>query len=347
MDGFAARSRAALLWTAALLSLVLVGSVYVLDDPTAGWYDVEYAARIALLRDRRRESPDRPLLLVMGSSRTQLSFRAERLGELTAPDGRAVLPFNFSHTGAGPLMNLMQYYRLRREGMRPDWLILEVRPPALTDEHPQLLRDCMTASDYPVLSRYLEPTYLKYRYALSRLGVWFQHRNRILELTAPEWAEGGAASSSGFPLNPLGGDWLHTPEWLTPERSRRALDVARRQYSEELQHFTISRQADGATRELLALCRTDGVRTALLLTPEGSEFRSWYPADAERMIMEWCAAVSRDSGAPLIDARRWLSDECFFDSHHVLVQGAEAFTRRLEAEVLRPLVEGRLNRQED
>jgi hypothetical protein len=241
-------------------------------------------------------------------------------------------------------MGLMQYRRLRREGVTPRWLVLEVLPPALTNEHPQMLRDCMTASDYPILSRYLDPTYLKYRYALSRLGVWCQHRNHLLERTAPEWAEGGAVAPSGFQLLPLGGDWVHTPDRLTPEELRRALDRARAQYYAELQGFTISPRSDGAARELLALCRADGVRVALLLTPEGSEFRSWYTADAERRLSEWCAAVSRDSGAPLIDARRWLSDECFFDSHHVLAPGAEAFTRRLEAEVLRPLVEGRLSR---
>jgi hypothetical protein len=255
-----------------------------------------------------------------------------------------VLPFNFSHTGAGPLMSLMQYHRLRREGIRPDWLVLEVMPPAIVEEHPQMLRDCMTADDYPVLSRHLNPGYLGCRYALSRLPLWYQHRDRLLESTAAEWADRDALSASALQFAPLGGDQKYAPNQVTPERRSRGLAMAHKQYFDSMQQFEVSPQSDGAERELLGLCRADGVRVALLLTPEGSEFRSWYGPGADGRLLEWCASVSRDSGAPLIDGRRWLGDDCFYDSHHVVTHGAEAFTRRLEAEVLRPLVDDRLSR---
>jgi len=44
-------------------------------------------------------------------------------------------------------------------------------------------------------------------------------------------------------------------------------------------------------------------------------------------------------GLTLVDARTWLPDSDFMDLHHVLASGAERFTKRLEEEVLRPLVE--------
>src|SRR6266850_6378448 len=89
-------------------------------------YDPEYGVRLGLLRARQAETPDRPLLLLIGSSRTVMSFRPEILGALRTGDGAPVLAFNFSHLAAGPLMNLLAYDRLRREGIRPKWLVVEV-----------------------------------------------------------------------------------------------------------------------------------------------------------------------------------------------------------------------------
>jgi hypothetical protein len=45
---------------------------------------------------------------------------------------------------------------------------------------------------------------------------------------------------------------------------------------------------------------------------------------------------------PVVDARTWLDDDDFTDSHHPLQRGAEKFTRRLGRELLEPLVQGRL-----
>ena len=80
-----------------------------------------------------------------------------------------MLPFNFGHIASGPIMTLMHYHRLRHDGVRPAWMIVEVLPPALCGEQPQLVRDGMTLGDYPVLCRYLNPPYLTYRYVQSRL----------------------------------------------------------------------------------------------------------------------------------------------------------------------------------
>ena len=57
----------------------------------------------ALLQARLTETPERPLLLMMGSSRTVMCFRPENLAELHTSAGAQVLPFNFSHLAAGPL----------------------------------------------------------------------------------------------------------------------------------------------------------------------------------------------------------------------------------------------------
>jgi hypothetical protein len=47
-----------------------------------------------------------------------------------------------------------------------------------------------------------------------------------------------------------------------------------------------------------------------------------------------------DYGLPVIDAREWMGEEDFIDGHHLLPDGAAAFTRRFGAEALAPVFAG-------
>jgi hypothetical protein len=69
--------------------------------------------------------------------------------------------------------------------------------------------------------------------------------------------------------------------------------------------------------------------------PEGSEFRSWYPSSVMAEIRIALERLSRAHGVPLVDAREWVSDDDFSDSHHLLSRGAAVFSERFEPEVLR------------
>ena len=94
--------------------------------------------------------------------------------------------------------------------------------------------------------------------------------------------------------------------------------------------------------DLLALCRREDIPAAVVWMPESSEFRSWYPESARRLVADYCTDLSRQHGVRVIDARDWLRDEDFLDAHHALPPGAAAFTRRLGEQVLCPLVQGTL-----
>jgi hypothetical protein len=81
------------------------------------------------------------------------------------------------------------------------------------------------------------------------------------------------------------------------------------------------------------LCRQQNIATTLLVMPEGPEFQSWYAPAARAEIDTYLSRLSRDYGIPLIDARSWLPDTAFFDSHHLHPDGATAFTQRFERAV--------------
>src|SRR5439155_26027040 len=91
--------------------------------------------------------------------------------------------------------------------------------------------------------------------------------------------------------------------------------------------------ADRPLRELLTLCRQQQIPAMLLLLPEGPEFQSWYAPPARAEIDAYVDRLSRDYGYPLVDARSWLSETAFFDSHHLHPDGATAFTQRFAQEV--------------
>ena len=303
-------------------------------------YDEEFAARISLLHQRQAEAPERPLLLMMGSSRTVMNFRPEVLPELRTADGRRVMPFNFSHLGAGPTMNLMDYHRLRRAGIRPTWLVLEVMPPALSNESNSVTMACMSALDLPLLQRYVDWSALYPKFVQTRLLPWYRHRQEVVQSVAPSWSVPDDSGGRGrMRLGPLGGDdgWLLRSD-VPADFLQRQREQTRIDYVPHLKEFRVKESARRAYGELLDACRRDGVEVVLLLAPEGPAFRSWYTADGLRQIDAFCAELCRDHGVAVIDARTWLPERDFIDSHHVCAHGADAFTTRLGREALAPLV---------
>jgi len=133
--------------------------------------------------------------------------------------------------------------------------------------------------------------------------------------------------------------WL---PWRTADATgaERQVAIARayRQYWPLLDRFRISPGPAGALNDLLTLCRRHGASPLLLIMPEGNEFRSWYSPEARTQIDDYLARLSRDYQAPLIDAREWMADEAFLDSHHLTRAGAMEFSQRLMQRVLGPLL---------
>ena len=75
---------------------------------------------------------------------------------------------------------------------------------------------------------------------------------------------------------------------------------------------------DRALRESLDLCRREKIECVLLVTPESSEFRSWYSSDGLAAFDRYCDGLRTDYGVQIIDARTWIPDEQFTDGHHPL-----------------------------
>jgi hypothetical protein len=331
--------RAALLWGFWGFLALQAAFTVTLDSNHPELYDPEYQRRLTTLRARQTEAPERPLLLVLGSSRTLLAFRPEIMPPLATSAGPAVLPFNFSHYAAGPLFNLMELRRLLADGVRPTWVVVEVLPAYFAYDGEAWVMLHAALRDYALLCRYLPAWRLYGDYLKRRVKLAPKLPAEYLRYCLADWDRAGEESQLTGVCS-LGGFPILEQDMDEPTRLRRTA-AAFGAMGRHLASFQITPTAERATRELLELCQKEGIQAVLVITPEGTEYRTWYSADAYPRLVRSLTALCGDYGVPLVDARDWLMDGDFYDSHHVLERGAFRFTRRLTDDVLRPLVRRR------
>ena len=303
-------------------------------------YDPEYAARLSRLQARRAEHPDRPLLLLLGSSRTGQLFRPELLPPITDDHGRTVLPFNFSRNGGGPVYSRLAYERLCRQGLKPDWVVIELMPALLTARYERFFYTSITAAELGDLARYISGRRAVGFYA--KLHILPGYKNRTGFATSGRPLVGDARRARRIPeatIDVLGGEGKRIRPSM-PDADRRAEDArVSAGYAAILANYQIDPGADRAMRDLLSACRIKwdeghhhphaGIHHIPRRLSARCPGQRWRPTP-------W--GSRRDFGVAVVDARRWLPDEEFEDGHHPLLAGQTRFTDRLCREVLVPLV---------
>lgn len=304
--------------------------------------DPEYSQRLTFLRRRLAEKDDGRTLLVMGSSRTVMSFCPEILPPLEDADGRSVTVFNFSHIAAGPMLNLVELNRLLRDGHTPTWLVMELMAPQMNDRRQSIVIRGCRAVDLPTLQRHYPPLRLLGSLISNRICPCYRYREFLLHEIHPALAPQALSAHEMVQIGPLGGDVSYRLKDAVDESTRRQeIDKAKVGYYPNVQNLRMRDLSTSAMREILTVCRERNIRLVLLLTPEGPAFRSWYSAASEKTFADYCRNLQEEFQVPIVSARDWLEEVDFIDSHHVLRPGAEKFTRRLATEVLEPLVRNR------
>lgn len=306
--------------------------------------DPMYLDKLALLRQRPAFAPGAHTgdtrLVILGSSRSLDGIDAGAVGrDLTARLGRPVAAFNFAHPGAGPVLNALYLRRLLSDGATPDAVLIEVHP-ALIGARPESLE-----------SRWVHPARLRPEELPLARGMgfparepdthgprghllpWSAYRLALIDRYAP------ALSVVPFPVGarqPCDEHGFFRCRTVTPAERARLLELTRKQYAEYLTDYAPGGTGVAGLRDALETCRANDIRAALVLTPESSEFRSWYPEPGRARIGPVVADLAREFGAPVFDCREWLPDDLTGDGHHLTGPGADAFTARLSADALAP-----------
>lgn len=330
----ARRGRSAIVWAAATwlgLQLALVAAV---DQWLPELRDPEFGRKLALLREARAESTNRPLVLLLGSSRSHFGVSPSAFEAAAGSGEREPMLFNFGIMGGGPITQLVLFRQLLAEGVRPEGVFVEINPLMLHQargftEESWFAADRLEFRGLLSFRRFVEhPARMYWNWFAARMSSWHTHRLLFMERVAPGWVQAGARQDRRTPPDRRG--WLrHEPETISPEERRTRLTLQFKAYAPSLEEFSISDAPDRAVRELLELCRKERISTAILAMPEASEMRSAFDPQAQRILKDYLHDLSRKYGAPLFDARTWAGDDEFVDGEHLLPAGAVRFSQRL------------------
>ncbi|MBI1916522.1 MAG: hypothetical protein HYS12_17575 [Planctomycetes bacterium] len=276
------------------------------------------------------------MVLVLGSSRTAYGLDARRLSE--APHDNGALVFNFGIAGSGPLFQLVGLRRLLDEGVRPDLLYVEVIPALLSDydgSREERLLDGARLRLGEVRSlrpSYRHPGRLLGGWLLGRLLPCYRHQAEVRGCLGVDVGGSDSDLVDGYGWRP----WHNSGD---DGFCRRQSDLAHRQYQPLCVLSNFATGQVQALEDFLALCRREKIPVRLLLMPEAKPFRDLYSPAAREAFATLMGRMRSEWGVPVVDARDWVDDTEFWDTHHLFDEGARCFTDRFGREALRPALE--------
>jgi len=324
---FVRQGKTYLLWGLLGFVTVQLGLGLLIDQALPDVRDPTHAQRLRSLQALRVQDPEAPLVLALGSSRMWLGLQAARLHP--SVNGRPAQVYNLARSAAGPVVMMLTLQRLLADKVRPDRVLVELSPlffnqrnGRLWDEKrldgaelqlPELVQACRYAK---------EPWIMVGTWSLGRGLPCYRHGVELARELPLEYARGATA------VDPNHG-WVPVRSAVTAEERKLYTGIALGQYEDALVNFRLAPQAVRALRGLLDLCRKNGIEAVLVMPPEGTGFRGLYDPAALPVIDAFVLDLRREWGIPVIDARNWMADMDFWDMHHLLPEGARAFTDRL------------------
>jgi hypothetical protein len=338
-------SRAVLLWALGFFAAAQAGLVLALDywHPalTESWWEHKWGQ----LRQLAAREADRPLLVMVGSSRTDDALQAERLQELLDKGGKPLAAYNLGVPMVGPLREGLYLDAMLEAGIRPHLLLVEFLPPFLNQprkgyacEENWALAPWWTLAQFRRLWPYLaHPNRKRRDWLEARLVPWYGLRSHLCKWVSEKVVSSSDRLKGGWEAWPHDDHGYLLPQPFTPEETLRISTRTRATFSPTLRQFRLGEGPIRAMRDLLDRCRRERIPVVLVLMPESTEFSRWYCpeglADARRLFGE----LACEYGADAVDATRWVDDADFRDFHHVQGEGARAFTTRL-IDALRPIL---------
>ena len=214
----------------------------------------------------RREAPDRPLVLFLGTSRAQNAFDPSAMGTLNEPG--SPLYFNFGQSGSSPLKVLLTLSRLLDAGIRPAAIVVEVLPLWLGAESPpeeqfraEALR--LSASDFGRLGPYSNHIDdLRKHWLLARVAPWHAQRAVLMSHWLPRWLPWDERIDPQWEgMEPDG--FVPFPEEFGNGGYRRlATAHARQEYAGTFAGIRMTDHAWNVLGDVVARCRSEGIAVA-------------------------------------------------------------------------------------
>jgi hypothetical protein len=307
------------------------------DQQSPGVRDPEYGLLEDRLKARIAEHPDRPVAVFVGSSRIAIGFDAARA---VADDDLTL--FNFGVPGSGPFLHAAVIDRLTAAGVRPDMMFIEIVHPFYNAAGVRCLDQSLLdgarldANEASGLFTYgRKSSGPLRRYAVGRALPIVRHQAELRDAVGLDvFQPGEGPRPATGPVDALG----FRPRNFRPDERPFMTALAHKQYDEFFARFTLDPVPWNLLLDTIAKAKARGTRVAVVFTPEGTEFRSLYTAEVRAGIAAMMAQLRTAAGIEVIDARDWVTDDGFYDHHHLLPAGATQFAERFRAEVVRPMM---------
>jgi hypothetical protein len=335
--------RADLYWVAGFFFALQVALAATVDRCLPQVRDGHWASLEKRLLGRLADSPGAKLVVMVGSSRTQLALQGVRLSRQSTQDPSIV--FNLGVNGNGPMMETVALYRLLARGIRPDAVLVEINPLFVSESDGRPMEEVMLA--YRRLSAREALDLSPYFSKANRLAwPWLREqllpcksRRQELQLycafdSYKPWAR---ANDPYVVMDDYG--WCPIHASVTAEEREAFTRMARLEHGPRLQRFELAPTSIRVLSELFNLCAREGITTAMVSMPEGPSFRALYPPEANDRFQSWVSAFCRQRNLTLVDARDWVPEIEFYDGHHLLPEGARTFTERLGGEFMDQFLE--------
>lgn len=334
------------------LALIAVGQLVLgvlADTVKPQWRDPEYFHRqrklLQAIRFDAANGYDRRVVVVLGSSRSQMGFSPRHAAEGFGSD--ALLIFNCSRSGCQSAGTRMNLGRLLDAGVVPDFALIEVMPTALGERIPieeQFAPSRLSAADFARVAPYFDdPARMRRRWVGAKAGPLYALRFDLLAHAGlAEWAAPKVRQDFLWTtMRPDGWSPYYPADGLPADVREEQFAGAREAFGGVLGEFRLNAKNVAAIRDTLVECRANGAKAALFVTPESPRFRGLYSPQASAQVRECLAALAAEFAVPVFDAAEWFDDEAMFtDGYHLLGPAAEDFSRRFGAECLAPWVNG-------
>jgi hypothetical protein len=316
-----------------------VGMAVALETVMPEWRDPEFGHRLASVRHANREFPDRPLVVVIGSSRAQNGILPSAMNFPNTPGSPRV--FNFGQTASPPLKELLTLKRILDAGVKPRAVVVEIMPAMLMVDGPaedqlgtQAAR--LAATDLRHMAPYCaDVEALRFAWLAARAVPWYTQRQVLVSHWFPKWLP-WQHGRIDFQWDSVDADGFQPLGEVSAEYRKLAIEHAKKEYVGAFTGFEQGAASVRAMRDLVATCRAEGIPVAFLIPPMSPWFRGSFAPGVYSAGEAHLLGLARRLDVPVFPAPHDMTEDEFRDGHHLLKPGAERYSRWLAENHLKP-----------
>jgi len=337
-----------------LLSFVAanVALAVVVERARPEWRDPEFGHRLIRLKQWKVDSPHRPLVLVLGSSRVQQGIDPAAMALPVGPTDPLV--FNFGYRGAGPQVATRNFFRILDAGVRPDFVLVEFCPGSVAGTQGArigssaagVLRKWANRFSVDDVQWLREAGFLDTRqaavtgallqWAAVNATPWSSHRQVLMPHWLPEWVTETQREWLGREQMDRYGFTELPLSTTTTALYRSNPDLCRHGFAKTVSLPTMSASATRGYSLLIDRCRAEGIPVAITWVPLAPLLNGWVNPELQRACADFVASLSREPGVAVFLPPEWVVDDDFADGQHLLRASAARYSQWLAETHLKP-----------